>query len=204
MPKVVDHQKRRRELADAVLALAAREGVGSVTTRAVAEESGWSIGVINHYFDSRHDLLLAGLDRASELQQAAYRAILGNEETGPVRKLHELTECVLPLDDRRLALTRVFLFFYAEGTATESARERIAGQLAQWRGLVKNTIVDGIQAGEIPATLDADACTLHLTGLTDGLSLQAVLDPEVMTAIRHTRAVPQLLEALGLTSAVTT
>ncbi len=68
MPKIVDHDERRLALADAVLALIAREGISAVTTRAVAEESGWSTGVLNHYFGSRHELLLAALRRAGDIQ----------------------------------------------------------------------------------------------------------------------------------------
>lgn len=193
MPKIVVHEERRRELADAVLALAARNGVGSVTTRAVAEEAGWSIGVLNHYFDSRHDLLHAGLMRASELQHAAYTAILGDADTSAMQKLHALTDAVLPLDERRLAMTRVFLFFYAEGTASESARVQIARLLARWRGLVRDTVAAAIADGDLPACQDIDSAVLHLTALTDGLSLEAVLDPDVMAALNRPDAVARIV-----------
>lgn len=196
MPKIVVHEERRRELADAVLSLAAREGVGSVTTRGVAEESGWSIGVLNHYFGSRHELLHAGLLRASELQYAAYDAILGAADTTALDKLHALTACVLPLDERRLAMTRVFLFFYAEGTASEDARTRIADLLGKWRTLVRDVLVAATREGGLPADLDARTAALHLTALTDGLALEAVLDPEVMEAIHQPEAVARVVDTV--------
>ncbi len=197
VPKIVVHEDRRRELADAVLALAARNGVGSVTTRAVAEEAGWSIGVLNHYFDSRHDLLHAGLLRASELQHAAYNAILAESDTSAMQKLHALTGSVLPLDDRRLALTRVFLFFYAEGTASESARAQIAELLRRWRDLVRQTLAAAIADGDLPASQDLDTAVLHLTALTDGLSLEAVLDPDVMAMISRPDAVARIVARIA-------
>jgi AcrR family transcriptional regulator len=48
MPKVVDHEQRRGELAAAVWSLASREGLEAVTVRRVAEEAGWSTGALVH------------------------------------------------------------------------------------------------------------------------------------------------------------
>lgn len=195
MPKIVDHDERRLVLADAVLALIAREGISAVTTRAVAEESGWSTGVLNHYFRSRHELLLAALRRAGDLQGRLYREILDEEGTGPIEKLRNITASILPLDERRLAMTRVFLFFYAEGAAEETARGEIAAFLARWRGVVHEAVVDAQRDGTVSADLDADAVTLALVALTDGLALQAILDPVVMEAISTEDAAARCVEA---------
>ena len=58
MPKVVDHEERRSELAAAVWRLASRDGLEAVTVRRVAEEAGWSTGAVVHYFADKEDLLL--------------------------------------------------------------------------------------------------------------------------------------------------
>src|SRR3954447_13945256 len=57
MPKIVDHDRRRRELAHAALRVIGRDGLEFATTRAVAEESGWSTGVLKHYFSNKDQLL---------------------------------------------------------------------------------------------------------------------------------------------------
>ncbi|MGW4940795.1 TetR/AcrR family transcriptional regulator [Actinoplanes sp. NPDC004185] len=57
MPKVVDHTERRRELAEAVWRVIARDGVAEVSIRTVAAESGWSSGALRHYFATRDELL---------------------------------------------------------------------------------------------------------------------------------------------------
>ena len=195
MPKIVDHDERRLALADAVLALIAREGISAVTTRAVAEESGWSTGVLNHYFGSRHELLLAALRRAGDIQGDRYRTILDEEGTGPIEKLRNITASILPLDERRLAMTRVFLFFYAEGAAEETARGEIAAFLARWRGVVRESVVAAQREGTVSTDLDADAVTVALVALTDGLALQAILDPVVMEAISAEDAAARCVDA---------
>ena len=58
MPKIVDHEQRRSELAAAVWRLASRDGLEAVTLRAVSAEAGWSTGALNHYFSDKEKLLL--------------------------------------------------------------------------------------------------------------------------------------------------
>lgn len=182
MPKIVDHVQRRQDLADAALALVASEGVSAVTTRGVAKKSGWTIGVINHYFKSRHDLLLATLRRAGDIQGKVYKD-LDEQNLDAMEKLHRLVESYLPLDERRLALTRIFLFFYAQGAAEDAVRTEIAGFLARWRHVVTSAMTTAQEQGLIEPSLDIETATLSLVGALDGLSFEAVLDPVVMEAI---------------------
>ena len=58
MPKVVDIQERRAELAAAAAQLIARAGVGAATLRDVAAEAGWTTGALTHYFADKRELLL--------------------------------------------------------------------------------------------------------------------------------------------------
>ncbi|MGK5632559.1 TetR family transcriptional regulator, partial [Streptomyces sp. URMC 123] len=46
MPRQIDHEERRRLIADAVCALADRRGLEGVTLRDVAAEAGVSMGAV--------------------------------------------------------------------------------------------------------------------------------------------------------------
>jgi AcrR family transcriptional regulator len=95
MPKVVDRDVRRRELAGAVWRVIARDGIADVSIRTVAAEAGWSSGALRHYFATRAELLafaceqviaqvtdrLTGLEPAGDLRAAVRDALL---ETMPV------------------------------------------------------------------------------------------------------------------------
>ena len=195
MPKIVDHDERRLALADAVLALIAREGISAVTTRAVAEESGWSTGVFEPLLRVPARTAPRGAAPAGDIQGDRYRTILDEEGAGPIEKLRNITASILPLDERRLAMTRVFLFFYAEGAAEETARGEIAAFLARWRGVVRESVVAAQREGTVSTDLDADAVTVALVALTDGLALQAILDPVVMDAISAEDAAARCVDA---------
>src|ERR1700729_1847896 len=61
MPKKVDHEARREELVLAAWRVIAANGIDEVTIRDIARESGYSSGVLAHYFKNKDDLLAHAL-----------------------------------------------------------------------------------------------------------------------------------------------
>ncbi|MEZ0132482.1 MULTISPECIES: TetR/AcrR family transcriptional regulator [Novosphingobium] len=57
MPRIVDHEQRRRGIAKVVSGLVLKGGAEAVTIRAVAEECGYSTAIVCHYFRSKHEML---------------------------------------------------------------------------------------------------------------------------------------------------
>ena len=51
MPKIVDHEERRREVTLAAARIVIESGRSALTARNVAEATGWSTTVVSHYFD---------------------------------------------------------------------------------------------------------------------------------------------------------
>ncbi|GLY71602.1 TetR/AcrR family transcriptional regulator [Amycolatopsis taiwanensis] len=57
MPKRVDHEQRRRLIADAVCRIAADRGLEAVSLGEVAAEAGISKGLVQHYFPGKDAML---------------------------------------------------------------------------------------------------------------------------------------------------
>src|SRR5919198_1840349 len=57
MPRIVDHEQRRAEVAAAVWRIVSRDGLEAATVRRVAAETGMSTSVVSHYFAGKDDLL---------------------------------------------------------------------------------------------------------------------------------------------------
>jgi AcrR family transcriptional regulator len=66
VPKLVDHEQRRKELAGGVWRVIVRDGVAEVSIRSVAAESGWSSGALRHYFATRAELLAFACEQVIE------------------------------------------------------------------------------------------------------------------------------------------
>ena len=82
MPKRVDHQERRRQIADALLRTAAVRGLHAAGMREVAAEAGVSLRLVQYYFGTKEELLLAAMQhlaaRFSARAVARFKEVSGS------------------------------------------------------------------------------------------------------------------------------
>jgi AcrR family transcriptional regulator len=115
MPKRVDHEERRRHIADALLRVAARQGLHTAGFREVAAEAGVSVRLVQYYFASKEKLLLGGLRRVGERfgeRVAPQLAAPGLPAAGPER-IAVVLLATLPLDDESRPLYLVYNQYFA-------------------------------------------------------------------------------------------
>lgn len=58
-----DTGDKRNQILDAALRILARSGIGGLTMRAVAKEASVALGLVNYYFETKHSLVSAALER---------------------------------------------------------------------------------------------------------------------------------------------
>ena len=66
MPKQVDHQARRLALLDAMWRITRREGWDAITLRKLAAEAGVSMGMVQHYFTTKDEMLRFAVEMMAE------------------------------------------------------------------------------------------------------------------------------------------
>jgi AcrR family transcriptional regulator len=175
MPKEVDHPARRRELADAACRVIARNGLGATTLADVAEESGWSIGSIRHYFPNKDELIAAALWRVGERVDDRIRRRTGGGMT--VKDLRAAAIELLPLDADGRQDSVVYLAFLAQVAVVPALADAAEGAAQRLQEPLAGRIACAIQAGELPTSLDAEQEAARLRVLLDGLRVQLVTTP---------------------------
>lgn len=178
MPKEVDHPARRRELADAACRVIARNGLGATTLADVAEESGWSIGSIRHYFPNKDELIASALWRVGERVDDRIRRRTADGMT--VQDLRTASIELLPLDAGSHEDSVVYLAFLAQAAVVPALTGAAEGAAQRLQEPLAARIAYAMAAGELPAGLDAEHEAARLRVLLDGLRLQLVTTP------RHT------------------
>lgn len=196
MPRIVNHEERRRQICDVLLDIVAESGITGATIRAVAERSGWSTGVIGHYFHGRQDLLLGGLRRAAEILAEHNKRVI--DTLGGLQALEQILEGSVPLDGRRLALSRIFFFFFVEAMTDQELRQEVQTYLLGWRKSVARALRQAQEAGDIPAGINRREIAKDLVGLVDGLSMHALLDEDVMVRLREQSPIRFWMRRLGM------
>ena len=62
MPRQVNHEERRQTILEALFRIAARDGLGAASIRAVAAEAGIPAPQVQYYFGTKGQLLDGALD----------------------------------------------------------------------------------------------------------------------------------------------
>ena len=187
MPKVVDADQRRSELAEAAARVIARAGIDGASLREVAAEAGWTTGALVHYFADKHELLAftlqASLDRRrarhAELatmapEQALHRTLFGGLPTSPDTTLH----------------WTVTLAFAAQASADPRLAAIQREAYFHFRSTVINLVVS---SGRTRAGAAAAKEAERLITIVNGIALQALFAPDHWTKHRQVSALTAAL-----------
>jgi AcrR family transcriptional regulator len=195
MPKLVDHEARRRELVDAAWRVIQRGGVEGATVREIAAEAGCSPGSLRYYFPAQDELLGFAMEVVADRVRERIATL---EPGGDVRDAVErLLEQVLPLDEERRTEMEVWLAFSAGAQADAKLRAQRDETHKALRRFVRRTIDALADAGLMRLELSRELETSRLHALIDGLALHGVTSPETMTPRRMRKVLRAHLDALA-------
>ena len=183
MPKIADKQQRRGEIVDAAIRVILRDGLAGASMRVVAREAGCTIGMINHWFSSRDDLVEATFDRAMQVEMSRAMSIVSTPES-----YIEAAGEFLPLDERRRDEVRIWIAFYAMVLCGRDDERRRTERCAA----VRKAAVEGLSSFYEPAVCH-DIVDRALV-LIDGIAINALLDPKRWTRTRQLTVLQEGLE----------
>jgi len=194
MPKIVDHEERRREVLSAARRVIVRDGIDAATTRAIAKEAGYSNGVLAHYFTDKDEILLSALRQSHQ----RIRARLARKVDGVsgLAALRELLLDNLPLDAERTQETRLEVSFWSRSLASERLAEVQRAEAAELRDAVRELLGQARAAGELTAEQNLGDLTEQLLALVDGLSLHLLLYPGRLRRVDLERILLQAIDQL--------
>lgn len=166
MPRVVDHDERRRHIAGALLAVAARDGHESVTSRAVATEAGMATGALWHYFAGFDDVVRAAAAEVTRRTDERIRAA-AHGRTG-LDKVRAAIYEILPLTDETRTEAAVVVGFWGRLTAHESTPDAGIATISLWQDVLQEGIAEAITSGELREDTPRDAVLALLRSITYG------------------------------------
>jgi AcrR family transcriptional regulator len=145
VPKVVDHEERRRRIAATLRRIAAEEGLEAVSLGQVAAAAGISKGQVQHYFPNKDEMLRYAVRTLRD--QVERQVAAGTSDAPP--DLRTVLVALLPLDD-------------------QSRTEALAANAFVWRAFKDDEIAAWFRAGyeQLREALAAFVAAEHgLTGL---------------------------------------
>lgn len=161
MPKVVDHDERRRLIAQAVRRIAADRGLEAVSLGEVAAEAGISKGLVQHYFSTKDDMLrYATLTLRTQVEHHVAPA-------GPT--LREVLLALLPVEQQARTDALVANAFMARAVKDPEIGARFRDGYEELRTALAGVIAVEQEAGRVDPQLDTESEVDLLLALASGL-----------------------------------
>lgn len=176
VPKLIDHDHRREEIAEATWRVILAHGTCGVSIRNVAAEAGISTGSLRHVFPSKTDLLVHAMQLVSQRARERIRAHF--TEPDPRTLVLSVIREVLPLDAARRAELEVNLALIAEAPGNQHIRQVRDGAYQALRDACKRMVLHLQQHGLTKSSIDLEEATTALHGLIDGLAIHMLISNE--------------------------
>ncbi|MEU9736003.1 TetR family transcriptional regulator C-terminal domain-containing protein [Streptomyces sp. NPDC048002] len=185
MPIDVDEVQRRKAIAEATLAIAARDGARAVTIRAVAKELGGSTAMVTNYVPTRTDLITNAVRAAESRWRDDLKAHVG-DRTGADR-LRATVEWHLSTEPEDLLLRALWVEMLTWARSDPEGIDRQEPREA------REEFLDASTAAGVPdAALAADVLSL----LTRGYYVSTMEEPAYWTPERASRVAGAVVAAL--------
>jgi AcrR family transcriptional regulator len=174
VPKQVDHEQRRRLLAEAVFAVIGTRGFEAVSLRDVAEQAGVSMGTVQHYFPAKQQMLLFALahmrERVLARLQATLAALHGPDRTPSRRELiRAATAVMLPVDEPGREEACVNIAFFSAATVTREYAQQLRDGYDRILTVSVAGFREAARLGELRDGIDPEQEAPALYFLTQGL-----------------------------------
>lgn len=155
---------RRRQIGAALLRIASARGLQSASMREVAAEAGVSLRLVQYYFHTKEELLVAGLALLGErLTARVEEHIRALGPVSPRNVVYGTLTAILPVDPESLDLTRAYTGYYTLALADPG--------LAARHGATYPDKVERLIAAQLRSEgkADPELTAAGLLALTNGL-----------------------------------
>jgi TetR/AcrR family transcriptional repressor of bet genes len=166
MPKIVDHEQRRDEIALVACRVVAEHGFDQATIVRIAREAGYTTGMVAHYFDTKQEIVIAALRLSLRRSEERLTRQAGESQSD---LLTILTES-LPVDADRFIECAFWTAFWGQVSADKKLKRINAWVHREYMRLYERCLAQGWPAWAhwSPAVKDQvlRSVVIFLNGLT--------------------------------------
>ncbi|MFF9349320.1 TetR/AcrR family transcriptional regulator [Streptomyces sp. NPDC014734] len=176
MPKIIDHDQRRREIVAVAKKLIIQGGFEAATMRSIVAEAGFANGALKRYFPSKDSIVAATFQ--SVLAEMNERIGESDPSLDPKAALRHDIEATLPLDQYRIDGARVLLALWEHSVANEELASLYRDHLREWRRLLAARIAAARGKDESPDAAAVTDLAGEVIGMTIGANVTSLMFPD--------------------------
>lgn len=194
MPKIVDHDEKRKQIAEAAWNIIRKEGVEKASIRRVAAEAGMSSGALRHYFSTQDEMLLFIMNYY--LEEGKKRSQNKEWSENPVQAVEEVLLELVPIDEEKKIETSVWWILALRSLTSDTIRDK-KDEMTDGTYELANSMIEILALkGVLSDSMNAELEKSRLTALIEGLSIHALLRPDVYSPEKVKEVIRYHLETL--------
>ncbi len=194
MPRIVNHEKKRKSIAEAAWSIIKKEGIEKASIRRVAIEAGMSAGALRHYFSTKDEMLLFIMDYY--LEEGKKRSQSKSWSDNPLQAVAEVLLELIPIDEEKKIETSVWWILALQSLTSDTLKEKkdemTNGMYELASSMIEILVLQGILSDSTNVKLEKS----RLAVLIDGLSIHALLRPDVYSPEKVKEVIRYHLETL--------
>ncbi|MBO1900977.1 TetR family transcriptional regulator [Leucobacter weissii] len=159
-------EERRKIILTAAAECIAEQGYDGVRMREVSRRAGVSVGLIQHYFDTRDELLAQAIRHLSEELLSAF-ARPSAAPRGAWERIEALVDHLCSVTDIR-EHSFMWIAFGAAVAGHPELRPQLERVYRSWERIVRGAIEDGAASGELDPVGDIDDTVAAYLAFFDG------------------------------------
>lgn len=169
-----EHDARRREIVEALLAVISEQGLDGVSLREVASRAEVSVGRVQHYFRTKDQMLEAAFQQVNALGATLVAERLAGE-TDPRAVLRAVALELLPIDDLHRHALQIGAAFTARAVVEPTFTDRLREGYGELRELFTLLLTQARAAGRTAPNLNVPHEADLLLSLFEGLSTHTLI-----------------------------
>lgn len=194
MPRIVNHEKKRKSIAEAAWSIIKKEGIEKASIRRVAIEAGMSAGALRHYFSTKDEMLLFIMDYY--LEEGKKRSQSKSWSDTPLQAVAEVLLELIPIDEEKKIETSVWWILALQSLTSDTLKEKkdemTNGMYELASSMIEILALQGILSDSTNVKLEKS----RLAALIDGLSIHVLLRPDVYSPDKVKEVIRYHLETL--------
>ncbi|MBY6412847.1 TetR/AcrR family transcriptional regulator [Rhodococcus sp. BP-252] len=193
MPKLVDHDERRRAIAAATWRLIAAKGIDAANMRDIAAEAGYTNGALSHYFSGKDDILRTSFELIFEATNTRIAAAMGEAKGLAALRIFCLE--VMPTTSETLLEARIAASLWQRAMYDGHMEDINRRALGLWRDRMACYIEEARDLGEV-GDVDVALAVEQLLNMMMGMQILGVLTPHETSSYRQLAMVDGFLASL--------
>lgn len=178
MPKIVDHARRRDEIAHVACEVVARYGFEQATVARIARAAGYTTGMVAHYYESKQDIILGALRLI--LRRIEVR-LTRERESAEANLLDVLSES-LAVDSQRFTECAFWMAFWGQVSADKKLKRINAWVHREYMRLYERCFAEHWQEWQAWPPGVRDQALRSAAAFINGLTASAVTSPSAWPA----------------------